>query len=89
MQVGELGVRRGELVQHVAVADTAGIVESQRARRSEVTIRAGWVEVVVHPCDLAADVAAAQRARGWTGQPSACGPGCGLPRDPRWRRLTA
>ena len=44
------------------------------AGQGEVTLRAGWVEVVSRPCELAADVAAAQRARGWTGTPTACGP---------------
>lgn len=63
--------------------------DREAAGQGEVTIRAGWVEVVVNPCELAADVAAAQRARGWTGQPRACGPACRLPRDPRWRRTTA
>lgn len=60
--------------------------DREAAGKGEVTIRAGWVEVVAFPCELAADVAAAHRARGWTGQPSACGPACRLPRDPRWRR---
>lgn len=60
--------------------------DRETAGKGEVTIRAGWVEVVTYPCELAADVASAQQARGWTGQPSACGPGCRLPRDPRWRR---
>lgn len=49
-------------------------------------LRAGWVEVVAYPCELAADVAAAQRARGWTGVPKPCSPGCAIARD---RRLTA
>lgn len=60
--------------------------DREAAGKGEVTIRAGWVEVVAYPCELAADVAAAQRARGWTGQPTPCGPGCRLSRDPRWRR---
>lgn len=60
--------------------------DREAAGQGEVTIRAGWVEVVAYPCELAADVAAAQRARGWTGQPTPCGPGCRLPRDARWRR---
>lgn len=61
--------------------------DREAAGKGEVTIRAGWVEVVVHPCDLAADVAAAQQARGWAGQPRSCGPDCRLPHDPRWRHL--
>lgn len=59
--------------------------DREAAGKGEVTIRAGWVEVVAYSCELAADVASAQRARGWTGQPTPCGPGCRLPRDPRWR----
>ncbi|QFG69282.1 type IV toxin-antitoxin system AbiEi family antitoxin domain-containing protein [Ornithinimicrobium pratense] len=62
--------------------------DREAAGKGEVTIRAGWVEVVVRPCELAADVAAAQRARGWAGQPRACGRDCRLPRDPRWRLST-
>lgn len=60
--------------------------DREAAGKGEVTIRAGWVEVVAFPCELAADVAAAHRARGWTGQPSACSPSCRLPHDTRWRR---
>lgn len=55
------------------------------AGQGEVVLRAGWAEITARPCDLAADVAVAQRARGWTGRPHACGAGCTLPRDPRLR----
>lgn len=63
--------------------------DREAAGEGEVRLRAGWVEVVCHPCTLAADVAAAQRARGWTGAPAPCGPACRLPLDPRWRGLRA
>lgn len=60
--------------------------DRRSAGQGEVTLRAGWIEVAARPCDLAADVAAAQRARGWQGTPRACGPTCTLPRDPRFRQ---
>ncbi|SOC56893.1 hypothetical protein [Ornithinimicrobium cerasi] len=55
------------------------------AGRGEVTLRAGWVEVVDRPCELAVDVALAQLARGWTGRPVSCGPRCAVGRDARLR----
>ncbi|WP_151526756.1 hypothetical protein [Serinicoccus kebangsaanensis] len=51
-----------------------------------VVLRAGWVEVVSDPCRLAADVAAAQQARGWTGSPRPCGHTCAIALDSRWAR---
>lgn len=48
-----------------------------------VVLRAGWVEVVATPCLLAGDIAAAQRARGWTGWPRRCGATCAIARDAR------
>lgn len=41
-----------------------------------VTLRYGWVDVVGRPCEVAAEVAEVLRARGWTGSPGPCGPGC-------------
>ena len=61
--------------------------DRSRDRRSaghgRVTLRACWVDVVVTPCELAADVAVVQRARGWTGRPVACSPTCAVGLDPR------
>jgi len=57
-----------------------------RRRDNEVVLsggralRFGWHEVVDDPCGCAAVVAAALRAQGWDGAPTACGPGCRLPR---------
>ncbi|MDT0202664.1 type IV toxin-antitoxin system AbiEi family antitoxin domain-containing protein [Nocardioides sp. AE5] len=45
------------------------------ASRLEMTVRVGW-GMVMAPCRLAAGVAAILRARGWRGQPVACGAGC-------------
>ncbi|MFC6420357.1 hypothetical protein [Ornithinimicrobium tianjinense] len=59
------------------------------AGRGEVSLRAGWIEVVERPCELAVDVALVQIARGWTGRPSACGPDCAVGRDTRLRQLSA
>ena len=59
--------------------------DRELAGRGEVSLRAGWIEVVEQPCELAVDVALAQMARGWTGRPTACGPGCAVGRDARLR----
>lgn len=45
------------------------------AASGEVTVRAGWGQVL-EPCRLAAAVARLLRSRGWAGRPRACGPGC-------------
>ncbi|WP_122261988.1 hypothetical protein [Ornithinimicrobium cerasi] len=57
--------------------------DRRNAGEGRITLRACWVDVVVTPCELAADVAVVQRARGWTGHPRACSPSCALARDPR------
>ncbi|GAA5161641.1 hypothetical protein [Ornithinimicrobium tianjinense] len=58
-----------------------------RDRRSagwgRVVLRACWVDVVVTPCELAADVAVVLRARGWRGMPVPCSPTCPVGSDPR------
>lgn len=60
--------------------------DREAAGRGEVTLRAGWIEVVEMPCELAADVGAAQVARGWQGRPTECGrPRCAVARDVRFR----
>jgi hypothetical protein len=41
-----------------------------------VTLRFGWSDVTVHPCQTAAQVAEVLRHRGWTGAIRRCGPGC-------------
>lgn len=44
-----------------------------------VTLRYGWADVTTRPCSVAAEVAAALAARGWSGRPTPCGPRCALP----------
>lgn len=60
--------------------------DREAAGRGEVILRAGWVDVVSTPCQLAAHLAAALLARGWTGLPTPCSPGCAVGRDARLRR---
>ena len=46
-----------------------------------VTLRYSWSDVTKRPCQTAAEVAAALRSRGWTGQLRRCGSDCQLPRS--------
>jgi very-short-patch-repair endonuclease len=46
-----------------------------------ITLRYGWPDVAQHPCRTAAQIAAVLRQRGWTGQPTPCGPPCTLHRS--------
>ena len=55
--------------------------DNAAAARGMVTLRYGWSDVTKRPCQIAAEVAAALRARGWTGQLRRCGPDCQLPRE--------
>ncbi len=50
--------------------------DRRAAGTGQVTLRAGWVDVEGGPCDLAVDVHAALRARGYRGPIRACGPRC-------------
>jgi hypothetical protein len=52
----------------------------------QLTIRAGWRHVL-DACRLASAVARLLRARGWTGSPAACSPGCTVLRD--WNTQSA
>ena len=54
--------------------------DNAAAAQGLVTLRYGWSDVTTRPCQAAAEVAAALRARGWTGQLRRCGPDCQLPR---------
>jgi len=54
--------------------------DNAAAAQGLVTLRYGWSDVTKRPCQTAAEVAAALRARGWTGQLRRCGPDCQLPR---------
>ncbi|SHN41939.1 Transcriptional regulator, AbiEi antitoxin, Type IV TA system [Cryptosporangium aurantiacum] len=64
--------------QRVPAAWRDMIRDNAAARRGETTLRYGWQDVRWRPCAIAAEVAAILRARGWTGAPTACGPGCPL-----------
>jgi hypothetical protein len=50
--------------------DNAGAVDGI------ITLRYGWSDVTGSPCEVAAQVAAVLRQRGWTGVPGRCGPAC-------------
>ena len=43
---------------------------------ADITLRYRWRHVVLTPCTVAMQVAAALRARGWRGTPRPCGPRC-------------
>jgi very-short-patch-repair endonuclease len=47
-----------------------------------ITLRYGWADIIDHPCEVAAEIAAVLRSRGWTGHPRSCGPTCALRRRP-------
>ena len=44
----------------------------------DVVLRYDWRAVVGRPCETAAEVAAVLTARGWTGRPGPCSPGCAI-----------
>ncbi|GGK56042.1 hypothetical protein [Ornithinimicrobium pekingense] len=60
--------------------------DRQAAGRGDVVLRAGWVDVVATPCELAGDVAGVLAARGWTGRPRPCSSACSLAREDSRRR---
>ncbi len=52
--------------------------DNANAAEGIVTLRYGWTDVTELPCEVAAEVAAVLRGRGWNGRPQACGPRCPL-----------
>jgi hypothetical protein len=50
--------------------------DNANAADGRVTLRYGWADVSEHACEVAAQVAAALRQRGWRGRLRPCGPGC-------------
>ena len=50
--------------------------DNAAAARGLVTLRYSWSDTVSRPCEVAAEVAAVLRQRGWPGIPQRCGPGC-------------
>jgi hypothetical protein len=59
--------------------DNAGVADGI------VTLRYGWADVTGRPCEVAGQVAAVLRRRGWAGRALACGPSCAGP-GPRAER---
>ncbi len=47
-----------------------------------VALRYGWSAVSSRPCEVAAEVGAVLRARGWTGVPTACSAACSVTQGP-------
>ena len=43
-----------------------------------ITLRYSWADINERPCEVAAEIAAVLRSRGWTGRPRHCGPTCPL-----------
>ena len=54
--------------------------DRQAARAGRVTLRAGYADIEFAPCELAADIFATLRVRGYRGAISPCRPGCAAPR---------
>lgn len=73
----EVDGRLGHEGEYVAVDRRR---DRRAAGRGRVTLRAGWVDVEGDPCELAVDVFAALRARGYAGGIRACGPRCAAAR---------
>ncbi len=48
-----------------------------------LTLRAGWSDIVLRPCELAVEVGLVQMRQGWRGRPRPCSPGCPVGTDPR------
>jgi very-short-patch-repair endonuclease len=64
-------------VAHPAEARWADIHRDNcSAASGTITLRYSWADITARPCEVAAEVAAVLRQRGWTGQPAACGPQC-------------
>lgn len=51
--------------------------DRRAAARGQITLRAEWVDVFYETCQLAADVFATLRSRGFQGVLAPCGPNCG------------
>jgi very-short-patch-repair endonuclease len=46
-----------------------------------VTLRYSWADIIRRPCEVAAQIVAVLRQRGWTGRERACGPCCPVGRS--------
>lgn len=64
-------------VAHPAEARWADIHrDNSSAVSGTITLRYNWSDITTRPCEVAAEVAAVLRQRGWSGRPAACGPRC-------------
>lgn len=54
----------------------AGTRDRKATTTGLLTVRGGWMDVAVRPCEFAADLALVFRNRGWTGRPRARGVAC-------------
>jgi hypothetical protein len=52
--------------------------DRKAATGGKLTVRGGWLDVAVEPCEFADDLAQIFATRGWTGVARPCGPGCRL-----------
>lgn len=52
--------------------------DRKAAAGGKLTVRGGWVDVAVEPCEFADDLAQIFASRGWTGAARPCGPACRL-----------
>lgn len=50
--------------------------DNHNARLGVITLRYSWADVTGRPCEVAAEIAAVLRMRGWAGRLTSCGPRC-------------
>lgn len=67
---GRLGRASWTDVQRDGRRDRSALVAGR------ITLRCYWTDLVPTGCALAGEVGQVLRARGWTGAPRPCGPGC-------------
>jgi len=46
------------------------------ARSDIIVLRYSWADITTRPCQVAMEIAAVLRQRGWTGTIRSCGPAC-------------
>ena len=56
----------------------SGRRDRKAATTGLLTVRGGWIDVAVTPCEFAADLALIFRSRGWADRPRSCGPACSV-----------
>jgi hypothetical protein len=50
--------------------------DNASAAEGIITLRYSWADITLRPCEVAAQIVAVLRQRGWTGVPRTCRPGC-------------